>query len=156
MKGRILISKTFKSISKTFKFECSHRLTLNYESPCQSLHGHSYTVKVIIKTDQLNENGMVIDFKELKRFQRYLDDNFDHATLINKNDTDLLEFVKNQNQKYLILENNTTSENIAELLCDEFIKMFNDEINIHEITVNVWETQNNEASYTVIPVIRQE
>lgn len=135
------------SISKTFKFECSHRLTLDYDSPCKSLHGHSYTVKVTASSRQLNKNGMVLDFSELKRFQKYIDDNLDHATLISDQDERLIEFVKDQDQKHFIMHSNTTSENISKLLCDEFINMFKNKIDLCSVNVSVKETQNNEVSF---------
>ena len=34
------------SVTKTFEFEASHKLVLDYESPCVKIHGHSYKVVV--------------------------------------------------------------------------------------------------------------
>jgi len=138
---------TTRSISKTFKFECSHRLNLNYDSPCLSLHGHSYKVKVTIFSNQLNENDMIIDFSELKVFQNYLDDQFDHTVLVNKHDTKLLKFVQDNNQKHSIFETNTTSEKIAEYLCNNFFEVYNEKIDIKKLIVTVWETEKNEARF---------
>jgi len=143
------ITKINRAISKTFKFECSHRLNLNYGSPCLSLHGHSYKVKVTVYSNDLNKNGMIIDFVELKEFQEYLDRIYDHSVIVNKQDTELLKFVKSTSQKYVEFETNTTSEKIAESLCTHFYEMFKDRINMRKLIVTVWETEKNEACFII-------
>ena len=40
-----------------------HRLSLPYESNCTNLHGHNWIITVYCKSRELNEAGMVIDFK---------------------------------------------------------------------------------------------
>lgn len=40
-------------------FEASH--SLSWHDKCSALHGHTYHVEVVIASNQLNENGVVID-----------------------------------------------------------------------------------------------
>jgi len=139
------------SIEKRFKFECSHRLShLDYDSPCKNLHGHSYKVFVKIESTELDKNGMVIDFTKLKPFQKFLDDYYDHATIIHKDDNKLIEFVYNNNQKHLIYYYPTTAENMAQVLCEEIKNMVHETIkSITSITIKLYETEFNCASYTI-------
>jgi 6-pyruvoyltetrahydropterin/6-carboxytetrahydropterin synthase len=83
-------------IDKEFTFEAGHRvwaqklehenLSLTTDCACKHLHGHSYTVKVHVGSDNLNESGMVTDFKNLNFFKKFLDDVLDHKFIIDVND----------------------------------------------------------------------
>jgi 6-pyruvoyltetrahydropterin/6-carboxytetrahydropterin synthase len=54
-----------------------HRLNLNYESACSNVHGHNWIITVFCKSETLNENGMVVDFKHVKNvIHDYLDHRF--------------------------------------------------------------------------------
>lgn len=70
----------------------SHRLELSYESKCQNLHGHNWIVTVHCKSKELNDDGMVVDFKHIK-------DEI-HGVLDHQNLNDVLPF-------------NPTAENLA-------------------------------------------
>jgi 6-pyruvoyl-tetrahydropterin synthase len=48
------------------KFAAAHHL-INYEGPCENLHGHNWKVEVVVSARQLDKAGMGIDFKVLKR-----------------------------------------------------------------------------------------
>ena len=53
-------------VSKKIEIAMAHRLSLNYESKCTNVHGHNAMITVYCRSEQLNENGMVIDFSEVK------------------------------------------------------------------------------------------
>ena len=53
-------------ISKRMEIAGAHRLQLDYESKCQNLHGHNWVVTVFCQSEELDQNGMVYDFKHLK------------------------------------------------------------------------------------------
>lgn len=67
-------------------------MRLDYGSKCEALHGHNWLITVYLKAPALNQNGMVMDFTQIKA-QIY--DALDH---------------KNLNE---ILPVNPTAENIA-------------------------------------------
>jgi 6-pyruvoyltetrahydropterin/6-carboxytetrahydropterin synthase len=46
-------------------FASAHYLP-DYEGDCRNLHGHTWRVELFIRGDELNEIGMIQDFKELK------------------------------------------------------------------------------------------
>ncbi len=52
-------------VCKRFTFEAAHFLP-GYDGPCNRLHGHGFKLFVEVK-GQINSEGMVIDFKELKK-----------------------------------------------------------------------------------------
>lgn len=116
-------------IRTEFEFEAAHYLRLNYSSPCERLHGHSYKCAITLASDKLNENGMIVDFKELKRIIKVkVEDKLDH---------------KNLNE---IFEQNTTAENMSKWIYDEINDAFK-ETNIKCIKVELNETSKNKAIY---------
>lgn len=79
-------------VSKRMEIAACHHLSLSYESKCENLHGHNWIITVFCASKELNEDGMVCDFKHVKnKIHGYLD----HGNL-----NELLPF-------------NPTAENIA-------------------------------------------
>lgn len=85
-------------ISKRLEIAGAHKLDLDYESKCQNLHGHNWIIIVYCKSEELDKNGMIIDFKIIKN---KISDKLDH--------------------KYIneVVDFNPTAENIAKWICDE-------------------------------------
>ena len=54
-------------VQKKIEISACHRLDLDYESKCTRVHGHNWTIVVYCRSEQLDRNGMVIDFSEIKR-----------------------------------------------------------------------------------------
>lgn len=138
------------SIEKKFYFEAAHRLChLENNHPCFSDHGHSYVIKLYLETLELDKNGFVIDFNDLKKFGKYLNENFDHSTIISMDDS-LLSTKSILPIKLMVIDGVITSEKIAEFLFYEFIKIFPEiSIRCNKITITVGETRKNEASVIV-------
>ena len=79
-------------VEKKLEISASHSLKLDYPSKCSRLHGHNWQVTICCRARELNANGMVCDFSDIKeRIHGYLD----HGNL-----NELLPF-------------NPTAENIA-------------------------------------------
>lgn len=104
-------------LTKTFEISGAHRLTLDYESKCTELHGHNWTITVHCCARELDHNGMIVDFAEIKR---RIADPLDHKVL---ND---------------ILPCNPTAENLARWCCEQIESCYR---------VDVQESQGNIASY---------
>lgn len=85
-------------VSKRMEIAGSHKLTLDYESKCQNLHGHNWVVTVYVQAEALDLNGMVIDFTHLKE---RIHNKLDHQHL-----NDVVNF-------------NPTAENLAKWIADE-------------------------------------
>lgn len=85
-------------ISKRLEIAGAHNLKLGYESKCQNLHGHNWIVIVYCKSEELNEDGMVIDFKHIKN---KITDKLDHQYI-----NEIVDF-------------NPTAENMAKWICEQ-------------------------------------
>ncbi len=79
-------------IAKRFRWEGAHRLPW-HDGPCRDLHGHSYEMFVEVE-GELDDKGLLMDFKHLKRALMPLIDAWDHSTLVATNDTELLGVMK--------------------------------------------------------------
>ena len=62
-------------IKKRLEVAGAHKLTLDYESKCQNLHGHNWIIEVECKSEKLNQNGMLVDFTHIKKA---IDERLDH------------------------------------------------------------------------------
>lgn len=68
-------------VTKRFEFDAAHRL-LGYDGPCSRVHGHHYVVEVTVCGEELDELGMLLDFKELDFIVSGWTDHWDHRTLL--------------------------------------------------------------------------
>jgi 6-pyruvoyltetrahydropterin/6-carboxytetrahydropterin synthase len=69
-------------ISKEFHFSASHQLEhLPLDHQCARLHGHNYIVVAVLGSNELNEDGFVRDYGELKPLKNYIDGELDHRHL---------------------------------------------------------------------------
>lgn len=86
------------TVSKEIEFDAGHRVP-DHGSKCRSPHGHRYRVRVTCSGDVVDEagaadNGMVVDFGDLKRWMtELLHDPLDHAMIVYREDVDLLDAV---------------------------------------------------------------
>jgi len=56
------------------------------DSHCRFLHGYRLTAKFWFKASQLDEHNWVVDFGSLDHLKKILKKQFDHTTVIDKND----------------------------------------------------------------------
>ena len=106
-------------VTKTIEISAAHRLTLDYESKCTAIHGHNWIVTVYCRARELNANGMVTDFTDIKR--RVMEP-LDHSFL-----NDVVPF-------------NPTAENLARWICDQVPNCYR---------VEVRESEGNTAAYEI-------
>lgn len=105
-------------VIKTLEISAAHQLKLPYESPCTNLHGHNWRVKVFLRSETLNAEGMIMDFKIIKE---KITNKLDHKVI-----NDVVDF-------------NPTAENLAKYICDELAPFC--------YRVEVCESENNTAVY---------
>lgn len=138
------------SVAKTFEFEASHKLVLSYDSPCSNIHGHSYKVLIEVFSDELNVEGMVIDFSELKSINEWVMNNWDHSLIVSKDDPSFEDLDGLNCAKVHRFEwSNVTAELMARTLFDILQNNIADKINsLKRINIEVWETSSNRATYS--------
>jgi 6-pyruvoyltetrahydropterin/6-carboxytetrahydropterin synthase len=54
-------------VKKSLEISAAHNLKLSYESKCEELHGHNWNITIYLKSEELDENGMVMDFTIIKQ-----------------------------------------------------------------------------------------
>ncbi|MDH3325998.1 MAG: 6-carboxytetrahydropterin synthase QueD [Gammaproteobacteria bacterium] len=112
-------------------FAASHSLR-NYEGACQRMHGHNWKVEVEVLATELDDAGMGVDFKVIKRATNEVLDTLDHYHL---NDIPPFDVI------------NPTAENIAAHIFKNVAKLVN-KTHISVSAVTVWETERACVRYT--------
>ena len=129
-------------IAKEFNWEMGHRLPEHF-GKCKNIHGHSYKMLVEIEGDVM-ENGMVMDYYHLKDAVEPLVEKMDHAFLVYRDDKTVIEFLEKMNSKRVVVDFQSTVENITKFFLDE-IKKVSMPPNINKIKVRVCETPDDYA-----------
>lgn len=133
------------------EFEAAHRLydTATYSEECRNnIHGHSYKVTYLIGGD-LNEAGMVIDFKLLKKIIREtVEQPYDHSCILKRSDPLCNEIIGNC-KKVHIVDENPTAEWMSKFYFDlvQTALIENGITNCKVLECRVQETEHNIAIY---------
>ena len=129
-------------IAKEFNWEMGHRLPEHF-GKCKNIHGHSYKMMVELDGD-LDKNGMVMDYYDLKKIINPIVESLDHAFMVNENDKPVLKFLEEIKSKKVIVQFESTVENITRYFLSEISR--NDlPANIHKLKVRVCETPDDYA-----------
>jgi 6-pyruvoyltetrahydropterin/6-carboxytetrahydropterin synthase len=109
-------------------FAAAHALR-NYHGKCENVHGHNYRVQVGLEGADVDENGLLYDFADLKQRLRAASEYLDHQFL---------------NELKPFDELNPSAENIARYLYQEIQR----DIKTASLAyVRVWETDTSCAVY---------
>jgi 6-pyruvoyltetrahydropterin/6-carboxytetrahydropterin synthase len=112
-------------------FASAHSLR-GYPGDCANLHGHNWKIEVEIVGQELNDIGMIIDFKQIKKHAKEVVKELDHKFL---NDIEYFKTV------------NPTAENIAQYLFRQIQQRIEaPNVTMHQITV--WENDRNCVIYS--------
>jgi len=114
----ITCSKTYRDIP------LSHRQPF-HAGRCSRLHGHSWSITLTFATDQLDENGFVIDFGDLHFIEEWILDHLDHGIALCEKDpkaNDLKELESKGLLRILWVES-ASCEGIADFLLHTFQPM---------------------------------
>lgn len=111
------------------EFAAAHNLR-NYKGACENVHGHNWRVQIVLKAERLNKQGMVMDFKNIKKITESILDEYDHRYL-------------NQLDKFKI--DNPTTENVSRLIYYKLNSRLPKEVAVKKVTT--WESKEFGASY---------
>jgi 6-pyruvoyltetrahydropterin/6-carboxytetrahydropterin synthase len=128
-------------VTKQIEFCYGHRL-LQYNGPCQHLHGHNGLVEVELVAETLDARGMVVDFSDIKRVVKtWIDENLDHRMLLHRDDP-MLPVLARMGEKHFVMDANPTAENIARLIFEYARGQ-----GLPVTRVRLWETPSSHATY---------
>lgn len=115
------------SVERTFA--AGHALR-NYKGKCENVHGHNYRVQITAEGQELDANGLLIDFIELKRLTMEVIDYLDHRFI---NDLPPFDVI------------NPSAENLAKYFYDRVSAGM--PVTPHIREVRIWETDTSVAAY---------
>jgi 6-pyruvoyltetrahydropterin/6-carboxytetrahydropterin synthase len=133
-------------IAKEYRWEMGHRLSEHF-GLCKNIHGHSYKMRVEFE-GELDQNEMVIDYYDVDKIINPLIEKLDHAFMVNENDKIVLEFLEKMKSKKIVINFNSTAENICLYIINE-IKKYALPANIYSMKVRVYETELDYAEETI-------
>lgn len=114
-------------------FSSGHYLR-NYRGKCENPHGHNYKVRVTLAGTELDEAGLLVDFKRLKQVLHPIVEFLDHHML---------------NELEPFIMPNPTAENLAkyfyEQTREQLAAMTQGRVRVKEATI--WETDTTTATY---------
>jgi 6-pyruvoyltetrahydropterin/6-carboxytetrahydropterin synthase len=140
-------------ITTRLEFDAGHRIPC-HKSQCRNLHGHRYAIEItlsgdIIQREDTSDNGMVMDFSDVKAIaRRAVVDVWDHAFLVYKNDSVVLDFLKSlPDHKTVAMNSVPTAENMAaeafRILKSEYQDTYGNHLKLER--VRLYETPNSWA-----------
>jgi 6-pyruvoyltetrahydropterin/6-carboxytetrahydropterin synthase len=114
-------------------FAAGHYLR-NYKGKCENPHGHNYRVRVTLAGRELDQAGLLLDFKDLKRVMKPVIDYLDHRMM-------------NDLEPFTTL--NPSAENLAKYFFDQTKERLKQHTNgrVEIKRVTIWETDTSIASY---------
>ena len=133
-------------ITKQFSFEMAHALR-NYDGLCRNIHGHSYKMDITLAGQPLRDefspkNGMVMDFGDLKRIvNEEIISLLDHALVLNaKTDTQLVDVLKQNYEKIVIVEFQPTTENLLNFIADKLKTKLSERVKLTRVRLRETDT----------------
>ncbi len=140
-------------ITTRLEFDAGHRIP-NHKSQCRNLHGHRYALEIMLSGDIINqekasENGMVMDFSDVKKIAKEsVVDVWDHAFLVHTDDKLVLDFLNSlPNHKTVIFPSVPTAENMAaeafKILKNQYKDTYGNHLKLER--VRLYETPNSWA-----------
>lgn len=136
-------------VTKEFKFPYGHCLDL-HKGLCKNTHGHNGRLLITLKSKELNDMDMVMDFTDLKNMCQEYIDTFDHAFVYNKNCTEeyekeLYSLNMRYNRKTVVFSGRATAENFAKHFYDYVKAKLPEGVQVHKVTF--YETDSSFAEY---------
>lgn len=112
-------------------FSAAHLLA-EIGGKCEELHGHNFKVEVTVGASRLTDEGILIDFRLVKKWLKEIIGRMDHQHL---------------NELPFFMGKNPSSENIAYYVFQE-MKIRVIEADVRVLQVKVWESESSAVTYS--------
>ena len=112
-------------------FSAAHLLA-EIGGKCEELHGHNFKVEVTVGASRLTDEGILIDFRLVKKWLKEIIGRLDHQHL---------------NELPFFMGKNPSSENIAYYVFQE-MKIRVIEADVRVLQVKVWESESSAVTYS--------
>jgi 6-pyruvoyl-tetrahydropterin synthase len=128
-------------ITKEVYFCYGHRL-MNHPGKCRNLHGHSVKACISIKSNQLDQQGMVCDFSDVRdAVESFVDQHLDHNFLLHKDDP-IIPALQANNERFLAIDEHPTAEVLSKMI---YQHLKQEGLNVDQVVL--WETASAHACY---------
>ena len=141
-------NKGYQTITRKGTFDAAHRV-MHERVKCFNLHGHTFLYELTFGFREPEDLGYALDFKEIKRVAgAYIDEVFDHGTIVNPKDEVLIDCVKKLGTKLYKMSIKGVNEDCnpsAELISKELfiqISMLMNTGNLWLEKLRLYETPN--------------
>lgn len=111
-------------------FSGAHQLK-EFKGACEALHGHNWKIEVYVRSETIDEAGVVIDFRALKKQVNAVVGTLDHRFL---------------NELEPFRKQNPSSENIARHVAEQLALLIEDPT-VKVSRVTAWESETTCATY---------
>lgn len=133
-------------VCKEYQVESGHMLS-KHKGACRFPHGHSRTISVVVESKTLNNNDMVIDFKDLKNIIIDSCEKYDHSMMVNAKDPMHNELANTYDNRIITTEKDPTTEFMANrIFCDIEESISSLGAKLHSVRVS--ETSSTWAQYS--------
>lgn len=78
--------RSTKTYGHNIGLSCCFRQWRAHDSHCRFMHGYALEIRLVFEADVLDERNWVVDFGGLKSFKGWLENTFDHKTLVAEDD----------------------------------------------------------------------
>lgn len=122
-----------------------------------TLTGCNYFVNISLYSNKLDKNGMILDFKQLKKIIHNELDQYDHSVILTPDNPLCKAYIKNfkennidvERSRLFIWDENPTAEYMAYYWYQVFKQKFIDAgIELSKLSIQVEETSHNSVEYS--------
>jgi 6-pyruvoyltetrahydropterin/6-carboxytetrahydropterin synthase len=111
-------------------FSAAHLLA-EIGGKCEELHGHNFKTEITVAAKELNQTGLLIDFRFLKKILGDILEDIDH---------------KNLNDLNFFAGMNPSAENIAKYIFEKMDSRVKT-AGVNMVRVKIWESENAAVTY---------
>lgn len=122
-----------------------------------TLYGFNYNITVNLYSDELDENGMVVDFKLMKKIIHGYFDQYDHSMILTPDNPLVAAYKKNyeengidfERSRVFVWPENPTAEYMAKYWHGVMVKKLEENgLKVKGLKITVEETSHNSVTYT--------